>query len=76
MNMMLKNKECQVRFEEYADNNNVAIMVVKPKQGTGIIGDFQKTGSNKRLRTCFTSARSGPGCSQRNWTCSWERHVA
>jgi len=33
MNMMLKNKECQVRFEEYADNNNVAIMVVKPKKG-------------------------------------------
>jgi len=31
--MMLKNKEYQVRFEEYADNNNVAIMVVKPKKG-------------------------------------------
>jgi hypothetical protein len=33
MNVVLNNKKYQVRFEEYADNSNVAILVVKPKHG-------------------------------------------
>ncbi|GAB7306736.1 hypothetical protein [Enterococcus gallinarum] len=33
MNVVLNKKKCQVRFEEYADNSNVALLVVKPKRG-------------------------------------------
>lgn len=33
MNVILNEKVCNLKFEQYADNNNVAIMLVKPKRG-------------------------------------------
>lgn len=34
MNVVLNKKKCSVKFEHYADNNNVAILLVRKKRGS------------------------------------------